>query len=147
VKSRKFKLEPVLKIRRLEEQAAAAVSGAAAMRAREAKDAAAAAHVAALEAQVAGECDGQTFMASMFRTRQTGADAALAREVAAQQEEVARQASTEWTAAAQRTKGLEKLRDRHVAKVKRDADIAEVRMVDDIVTRTYAVRNQQQGHQ
>ena len=39
-----------------------------------------------------------------------------------------------WTAAAQRTKGLERLRERHVERLQAAADAAETRMVDDLVT-------------
>ena len=42
-----------------------------------------------------------------------------------------------WTAAAQRTKGLERLKERHVAALQAAADAAEERLVDDLVTRQH----------
>ena len=44
----------------------------------------------------------------------------------------------QWTAAAQRTKGLERLRDRHEEALKAAEDAAEERAVDDLVTARHA---------
>jgi flagellar export protein FliJ len=42
-----------------------------------------------------------------------------------------------WTEAAQRTKGLERLRERHEAALRAAAEVAEARVVDDLVTRRH----------
>jgi flagellar FliJ protein len=65
--------------------------------------------------------------------RATEAEAAVAsaRAAAAEQAELVRAA---WTSAAQRTKGLERLRERHLQAVRLAEQAAEERTVDDLVT-------------
>ena len=56
---------------------------------------------------------------------------------AVDQAEQAELVRARWTEAAQRTKGLERLRERHVAALQAAAEVAEARVVDDLVTRRH----------
>jgi flagellar protein FliJ len=137
VKQPAFRLEPVLRLRRSEEKAA---SLAAASAAREAAEAARRAEQQAEElthrtmppTAMAGD-----FIAAMVASRTAAADVAAARALAIAHAQQAEAVRGQWTAAAQRTKGLERLRERHVARMQTAADAAEARTVDDLVTRQH----------
>ena len=129
-----FRLEPVLRLRRSQERAA---SLAAAQAAREAAEAAQRAEddAAALAASTMPSGVSSTaFVAAMVASRTAAADVQAARALAVSYAEQAEVVRAQWTAAAQRTKGLERLRERHVERLQAAADAAETRMVDDLVT-------------
>jgi flagellar protein FliJ len=69
---------------------------------------------------------------TLLRTAAT--DASEARALATAQAENAELVRADWTAAAQRTKGLERLRDRHHLAQRTAENAAEERAVDDLVT-------------
>ncbi|WP_324276110.1 flagellar FliJ family protein [Blastococcus brunescens] len=69
---------------------------------------------------------------TMLRTAAT--DASDARALATATAEQAQLVRGRWTEAAQRTKGLERLRERHLAALRHAEDAAEERAVDDLVT-------------
>lgn len=137
---KKFRLAPVLKIRQMQERVAAGAAATAAHTARQAEaEAAERARDAAAFAPPAS-CEGAVFVAASQHGLRLLADAeraAVAAEVRAQQSQ---EAHREWTEAARATKVMEKLRDRHVSAVNSAIEHAEIRAVDDIVTRAYAVR-------
>jgi flagellar protein FliJ len=146
VKQRPFRLEPVLRLRRTEEQTAALAAAeatrratAAARRAEEQAEALSARRPPALGT-------GQAFLAAMVASQVAAADVAEARAYALAQAEQAEAVRREWTAAAQRTKALEKLRERHVAQVRAEAEVAENRTVDDLVTGRHG-RTQHNGEE
>jgi flagellar protein FliJ len=66
--------------------------------------------------------------------RTAATDASDARALATAQAEQAELVRAQWTAAAQRTKGMEKLKDRHLLALQHAEDAAEERAVDDLVT-------------
>jgi flagellar export protein FliJ len=134
VKQPAFRLEPVLRLRRTQERAA---SMAAAEAAREATAAAQRAEDGA--AALAGSSmpalsTSGAFVAAMVASRAAAADVSAARSLAVSYAEQADAVRAQWTAAAQRTKGLERLKERHVERLQAAADVAERRMVDDLVT-------------
>jgi flagellar FliJ protein len=141
MKRQAFRLESVLKIRRMEERTAALESVAATNKALEAVAVAEERDRLVTHATVPGSTDAHGFVASMIRTRRLAADASGARANAAAEQVTADLVRADWTASAQRMKGLERLRERHVAAVQRADDHAEARTVDDLVTRQYAVRS------
>ena len=132
-----FRLEPVLRLRRNQERAA---SLAAAQAAREATAAAQRAEddAAALAASsLPAVSSSGAFVAAMVASRAAAADVQAARALAVSYAEQAEAVRAQWTAAAQRTKGLERLKERHVERVQAAADAAETRLVDDLVTRRH----------
>jgi flagellar protein FliJ len=137
VKQAPFRLEPVLRLRRTEERAAglaaAAAARAAAQAAEQAEEQARALAGRALPARV----DGRAFIAAMVASTTAAADVSAARALAVAQAEQAELVRERWTEAAQRTKGLERLRERHVAALQAAAEVAEARVVDDLVTRRH----------
>jgi hypothetical protein len=74
------------------------------------------------------------FLAALATLRCAAEDAAEARSLATATAEQAEVVRARWTAAAQRTKGLERLRDRYRETVLRAERTAEERAVDDLVT-------------
>jgi flagellar FliJ protein len=137
VKQPAFRLEPVLRLRRSQERAA---SMAAAAAAREAAEAARRAEQQAADlalSRLPGTASSGDFIAAMVASRTEAADVAAARALAIAHAEQAEVVRGQWTAAAQRTKGLERLRERHVARLQSAADAAEARTVDDLVTRQH----------
>ena len=80
---------------------------------------------------------------TLLRTAAT--DASDARALATAQAEQAELVRAQWTAAAQRTKGLEKLRERHQAALQHAEDAAEERAVDDLVTGRAGRRDRRRG--
>jgi flagellar biosynthesis chaperone FliJ len=137
VKQAPFRLEPVLRLRRTEERAAglaaAAAARAAAQAAERAEEQARALAGRGLPARV----DGRAFIAAMVASTTAAADVSAARALAVAQAEQAELVRARWTEAAQRTKGLERLRERHVAALQAAAEVAEARVVDDLVTRRH----------
>ena len=132
-----FRLEPVLRLRRNQERAA---SLAAAQAAREATAAAQRAEddAAALAASsLPAVSSAGAFVAAMVASRAAAADVQAARALAVSYAEQAEAVRAQWTAAAQRTKGLERLKERHVERLQAAADAAETRLVDDLVTRRH----------
>jgi flagellar export protein FliJ len=70
----------------------------------------------------------------MVLGRLAAEDAAAARALATASAEQAELVRAAWTSAAQRTKGLERLRERHLQAVRLAEQAAEERTVDDLVT-------------
>jgi flagellar FliJ protein len=140
VKQPAFRLEPVLRLRRNEERTASLAAAAAA------QEATAAAERAERDAQdlavrrMPGHTTGAGFVAAMVASSAAAADVSAVRALAVARAEQAELVRARWTAAAQRTKGLERLRERHVATLQRAADVAEARVVDDLVTRQHSSR-------
>lgn len=129
-----FRLQPVLELRRTEERAAAAAAAEAANAAADADRRAADYEAALATAEVPRSLTAGAFVATMTRLRTAASDASDARALAGASAEQAELVRQRWTAAAQRTKGLERLRERHLAELQRAEDAAEERAVDDLVT-------------
>ena len=129
-----FRLEPVLRLRRNQERAASLAAAQAAREAtaaaQRAEDDAAALTTSSLPAQ----SSSGAFVAAMVASRAAAADVSAARALAVAYADQAEVVRAQWTAAAQRTKGLERLRERHVERLQAAADAAETRLVDDLVT-------------
>jgi flagellar FliJ protein len=134
VKRAAFRLQPVLELRRTEERAAAAAAARAANAAADA-DRRAADHEAALATAVLpSSLAAGPFVAAMTLLRTAATGASAARSLATASAEQAELVRAQWTAAAQRTKGLERLRERHQQVLQAAEDAAEERAVDDLVT-------------
>jgi flagellar FliJ protein len=137
VKQAPFRLEPVLRLRRTEERAAGLAAAAAAREAAEAADRAEQQAQELSARTLPGGLDGRAFIAAMVASTTAAADVSAARALAVAQAEQAELVRARWTEAAQRTKGLERLRERHVAALQAAAEVAEARVVDDLVTRRH----------
>jgi flagellar export protein FliJ len=134
MKRAKFRLQPVLELRRTEEKAAAAAAAQAANAAADA-DRRAGEYEASLAAAVLPRSlPAGAFVAAMTRLRTAATDASDARALATASAEQSELVRGRWTAAAQRTKGLERLRDRHLQVLQHAENAAEERAVDDLVT-------------
>jgi flagellar FliJ protein len=137
-KRQAFRLAPVLRVRQAAERAAslAHVEAEGAARAAEhrAEELAGALHTRA----VTGVHSPTGFVAAMVASRAAAADVSAARSTAQASAEHAELLRTRWTAAAQETKALEKLRDRHELALRHAEDAAETRAVDDLVTGRYS---------
>ena len=129
-----FRLQPVLELRRTEERAAAAAAAEAANAAADADRRATDYEAALADAAIPRSLPAGTFVAAMTLLRTAASDASDARALAAASAEQAELVRQRWTAAAQRTKGLERLRERHLEELQRAEDAAEERAVDDLVT-------------
>ena len=129
-----FRLQPVLELRRTEERAAAAAAAEAANAAADADRRATEYEQSLATASLPASLPSGAFVAAMTMLRTAASDASDARALAGASAEQAELVRARWTAAAQRTKGLERLRDRHVAELQRAEDAAEERAVDDLVT-------------
>ncbi|WP_409332258.1 flagellar export protein FliJ [Trujillonella humicola] len=139
-KRQAFRLAPVLRVRDAAEQAAS----------RAYADAESAARAAERRAEeLAGELPARAitgthtragFLAAMVASRAAAADVAAARSTAQASAEHAQLLRARWTAAAQETRALAKLRDRHELAVRHAEDAAESRAVDDLVTGRYSAR-------
>jgi flagellar export protein FliJ len=134
VKRAAFRLQPVLELRRNEERAAAVAAAEAAAAAADADRRAAEREQAVAAARVPAVARGGEFVAAMTRLGLAAADASAARSLATASAEQAELVRARWTAAAQRTKGLERLRERHEEALRRAELAAEERLVDDLVT-------------
>jgi flagellar biosynthesis chaperone FliJ len=129
-----FRLQPVLELRRTEERAAAAAAAQAANTAADADRRATEFETALATAVVPRVLPAGDFVLAMTLLRTAATDASDARSLATAQAEQAELVRARWTAAAQRTKGLEKLRERHQDALQHAEDAAEERAVDDLVT-------------
>ncbi|MEU2348229.1 flagellar export protein FliJ [Modestobacter sp. NPDC049651] len=134
MKQARFRLEPVLRLRQTEQQAAALAAAEAARRAAAAAEHAAEQATALAARRPPASSTGAEFLAAMVASASAAADVADARAFAVAQAEQAEAVRAQWTAAAQRTKGLERLRERHLAQLQAAADAVEARTVDDLVT-------------
>lgn len=137
---KKFRLAPVLRIREMQERVAAGQAAVAAHAARAAEERA---HAAARDAATfapPASCQGGVFIAASHHGLRLLADAENAAQDAALLAGEADAANRAWTEAARASKVMEKLRDRHVEAVNSALEHAEIKAVDDIVTRAYAVR-------
>ena len=129
-----FRLQPVLELRRAQERAAA-VASADAARVAAAADARATERETALAgARLPSSLTPGAFVAAMTLLRTAATDASEARALAIAQAETAGLVRADWTAAAQRTKALERLRERHRLAQRTAEDAAEERATDDLVT-------------
>jgi flagellar protein FliJ len=129
-----FRLQPVLELRKTEERAAAVASADAARSAAEADDLATQYETSLAAARMPGSMTAGAFVAAMTLLRTAATDASEARSMATASAEAAELVRAQWTAAAQRTKGLERLRERHQQAQRAAEDAAEARAVDDLVT-------------
>ena len=129
-----FRLQPVLELRRTEERAAAAAAAEAANAASDADRRATEYEQSLATTSLPRSLTPGAFVAAMTMLRTAATDASDARALAGASAEQADLVRQRWTAAAQRTKGLERLRERHLAELQRAEDAAEERAVDDLVT-------------
>jgi flagellar protein FliJ len=129
-----FRLQPVLDLRRTEERAAAAAAAQAANTAADADRRAGEYENALAGAALPRLLSATDFVLGMTLMRTAATDASDARSLATAQAEQAELVREQWTAAAQRTKGLEKLRERHQVAMQHAEAAAEERAVDDLVT-------------
>jgi flagellar FliJ protein len=134
VKRTGFRLQPVLELRRTEERAAAAAAAQAANAAAEAGRRATEYETSLATAVLPRSLPAGAFVAAMTLLRTAATDASDARSLATASAEQAELVRGQWTAAAQRTKGLERLRERHQEALQRAEDAAEARAADDLVT-------------
>lgn len=140
---KKFRLAPVLKVREMQEQIAAGQAATATHAAREADALAEDRARDAASFAPPASCEGGVFIAASHHGLRLLADAENAATAATVKAEQAAEANRAWTEAARATKVMEKLRDRHVEAVNSALEHAEIKAVDDIVTRAYAVRTRQ----
>jgi len=140
VKQPAFRLEPVLRLRRTEERTAALAAAQAAQQATEAAERAERDAVALTSRALPAHPSGGAFIAAMVASAAAAADVSAARALALARAEQADLVRARWTAAAQRTKGLERLRERHVSALQTAADAAEARAIDDLVTGAHSTR-------
>ncbi|MCW2704851.1 MAG: fliJ [Blastococcus sp.] len=129
-----FRLQPVLELRRTEERAAAAAAARAANTAADADRRATEYETALATAVLPRVLPAGDFVLAMTLLRTAATDASDARSLATAHAEQAELVRAQWTAAAQRTKGMEKLRERHQDALQHAEDAAEERAVDDLVT-------------
>jgi len=134
VKRATFRLQPVLELRRTEERAAAAQAADAANAAADADRRATEYETSLASAVLPRSLPAGQFLAAMTLMRTAATDASDARALATASAEQAELVRANWTAAAQRTKGLERLRERHLEALRHAEDAAEERAVDDLVT-------------
>lgn len=129
-----FRLQPVLELRRLQEKAAAMAAASAAQASVDAERRATEREQSLGVPRLPAAMTGEAFVAVMATLRSAADDAAEARSVAVATAEQAEAVRAQWTAAAQRTKGLERLRDRHLEALLTAERTAEEKAVDDLVT-------------
>jgi flagellar protein FliJ len=129
-----FRLQRVLGLRRTEERAAAAAAAQAASAAADADRRATDYETSLATAVLPRSLPAGQFLAAMTLLRTAATDASDARALATASAEQSELVRAQWTAAAQRTKGLERLRDRHQEAIQHAEDAAEERAVDDLVT-------------
>jgi flagellar FliJ protein len=134
VKRAAFRLQPVLELRRAEERAAVAAAAQAASAAADADRRATEYETTLAAAVLPRSLPAGQFLATMTLLRTAATDASDARALATASAEQSELVRAQWTAAAQRTKGLERLRERHRQALQHAEDAAEERAVDDLVT-------------
>lgn len=129
-----FRLQPVLELRRTQERAAAVASARAAQAAADAEQRATGYETTLAAASLPRSLPPAEFLAAMTILRVAATDASDARAAARASAEQAEAVRAQWTAAAQRTKALERLRERHCEALRHAEAAAEERAVDDLVT-------------
>ena len=129
-----FRLQPVLELRRTQERAAAVAAAEAARAAADADSRATDLEQAIDGARPPASASAGVFIGAMALLRTAAEDAAAARALATASAQQAELVRADWTAAAQRTKGLERLRERHLDQQRIAELAAEERLVDDLVT-------------
>jgi flagellar export protein FliJ len=129
-----FRLQPVLELRRSQERTAALAAAEAARTAADADRRATERELALAGSALPPTSSADAFLAAMARQRTVALDASEARSFATASAEQAEAVRAEWTAAAQRTKALERLRERHLQALREAELAAEERAVDDLVT-------------
>ena len=129
-----FRLQPVLELRRVQERAAAMAAAQAAQAAADAERRASEREQSLTADRVPASTSGERFLAAMAILRSAADDATEARAMATASAEQAEVVRANWTAAAQRTKGLERLRDRYHEALLSAERTAEEKAVDDLVT-------------
>jgi flagellar export protein FliJ len=134
VKRAAFRLQPVLELRRSEERAAAAAAAQAAGAAADSDRRATEYETALASAVLPRSLPAGQFLTAMTMLRTAATDASDSRALATASAEQSELVRARWTAAAQRTKGLERLRERHQQALQHAEDAAEERAVDDLVT-------------
>jgi flagellar export protein FliJ len=134
VKKAVFKLQPVLELRRTQERAAAVAASQAAQSAADADRRASEYETALATAELPRSLAAGDFLMAMTLLRTAATDASAARALATASAEQAELVREQWTAAAQRTKGMERLRDRHLEALATTEAAAEERAADDLVT-------------
>jgi flagellar export protein FliJ len=134
VKRAAFRLQPVLELRRVQERAAAQTAALAAQTAADAERRATDREHSLGVPRLPATMTGADLVAVMATLRSAADDAAEARSMAIATAEQAEVVRAQWTAAAQRTKGLERLRDRHEEALLSAERTAEEKAVDDLVT-------------
>jgi flagellar FliJ protein len=139
-KRQAFRLAPVLRVREAAEKAASMAHVEAEGAARDAERRAEELARALPSRAVTGSHSAPGFLAAMVASRAAAADVSAARSTAQASAEHAELLRVRWTAAAQETKALEKLRDRHELALRHAEDAAETRAVDDLVTGRYTAR-------
>jgi flagellar FliJ protein len=134
VKKAAFKLQPVLELRRTQERAAAVAAAQAAQAATDADRQASEYEMALATAELPRSLRAGDFLMAMTLLRTAATDASAARALATASAEQAELVRAQWTAAAQRTKGMERLRERHLQVLATAEAAAEERAADDLVT-------------
>lgn len=134
VKRSAFRLQPVLELRRTQERAAAVAAARAARSAADADRRATEYETALATADVPRSLRPGDFLVVMTLLHTAATDAAAARALATASAEQAELVREQWTAAAQRTKGMERLRERHLQVLATAEAAAEERATDDLVT-------------
>lgn len=129
-----FRLQPVLELRRTQERAAAAASARAAQAAADAERRATEYETMLATASLPRSLPSSDFLAAVTILRVAATDASDARAAAVASAEQAEAVRAQWTAAAQHTLGLERLRERHREAQQHAEAAAEERAVDDLVT-------------
>jgi flagellar protein FliJ len=129
-----FRLQPVLELRRTQERAAAMAAAQAAQAAADADRRATEYEHALTTAVLPPRLAPGDFVAAMTLLRTAATDASAARALATASAEQAELVRAQWTAAAQRTKGMERLRERHLQVLATAEAAAEERAADDLVT-------------
>lgn len=129
-----FRLQPVLELRRSQERAAASAAAEAANAAADADRRATEYETTLAAAVLPRSLSSAEFRTAMTLLRTAATDASAARSLATASAEQAELVRAQWTAAAQRTKGLEKLKERHRSAQEAADNAAEERAVDDLVT-------------
>jgi flagellar export protein FliJ len=127
-------LQPVVELRRTQERAAAVAAAQAAQAAAEADRRAGEYEHALATAELPRSLAPGNFVAAMAFLRTAATDASAARALATASAEQAALVRAEWTAAARRAKGMDRLRERHEQALAAAEAAAEERAVDDLVT-------------
>jgi flagellar biosynthesis chaperone FliJ len=136
---RRFALAPVLRVRRLQEQAAQVEAASKSRIAAEQMDLARERADQARQALATGTYDSATFRASLAAARSMSSDATAARALAQVRANESADADTARQDAARRVKGLERLEERHRADVQAEEDRAATAATDDLVSGRHAV--------